>query len=92
LRSIDIERSTPKFLKNIWSACEAASAGETQLFQKTLVYPMCLAEYVSIFLLFDKLNIQLHYAGVGSSRLIPICISANANWYELLYWNRMKSY
>ena len=34
LRLIDIERSTPKFLKNTWSTCDAASAGETQLFQK----------------------------------------------------------
>ena len=52
LRSIDIERFTPKFLKN-W---------EPQLFQKV--------------------------AGIGSRRLIPICIPMNANWYYSLCYIR----
>jgi len=71
LRSIDIERFTPKFLKN-W---------ETQLFQKSLGI-RCSIGYTrslrcgllkmpAFFYSLTRLNIQFHYAGISSRRLIP---------------------
>jgi len=81
LRSTDVERYTPKFLKN-W---------ETQLFQKYLGIRfvsdtkdalLIIAEAPSSRSFSDVCKFQLHSAGVGSRRLIPTCNRLIACWYE----------
>jgi len=83
LRSTDVERYTPKFLKN-W---------ETQLFQKYLGIRfasdtkdalLIIAEVPSSRSFSDVCKFQLHPASVGSRRLIPTCNRLIACWYESL--------
>jgi hypothetical protein len=80
LRSTDVERYTPKFLKN-W---------ETQLFQKylgiqfsldTKATPLGFAKVPSSRSFSAVCKFQPHSAGIGSRRLIPTCNCLIACWY-----------
>jgi len=81
LRSTDVERYTPKFLKN-W---------ETQLFQKYLGIRfasdtkdalLIIAEVPSSRSFSAVCKFHLHSASVGSRRLIPTCNRLIACWYD----------
>jgi hypothetical protein len=84
LRSTDVERYTPKFLKN-W---------ETQLFQKYLGI-LFASDTKAALLVFVEVSafpnfsadciFQRHSAGVGSRRLIPTCNCLIACWYQPIF-------